>query len=654
MDRSWAKQGPVLTFVSGPWAVHALGCHLSFRFRDKLNEGMRFKSKLLLSLAALSIAGLSVFLWVSYSVLSKERVDQAFESTSTMAARDRDRLESTMQFLLGQVQLISRQFIHAKREFLPAGPEIFQNSVFSTFEIWSSGEGRFSLLSRLTKKQNSEPDPSVPSWINTLKGEKISWYSDPVNGEIRGSLPVEGGARIVFEVPLRWLQGIEEDGSRTTSLLYLTDSRRIMISGRAEILDFPAQQQVLLELSEGEAQHDRVSRIVLQKKQVVFAALAVSNQYGMGIVSIVPENELLQGWKLLLKRFGYLGGLTLSVAVLLGLLLSRQLSNSIYELTWATSELAKGHFDVPLRTDEKDEVGVLKRSFVGMSKELLRLMKETESKARMEGELKTAQAVQETLFPPTTQKFGDLEVSGFYRSASECGGDFWTVWSAPPFTFVIVADITGHGASAALMTSAARAVVSILEEQDLLTVEQIAARINTAFLATSKGQKMMTAMILKINNDTGEITCLNASHVPFIRLPGLIPVKLTWKNVEFFSEPANPRLGQGPVDEWKSFQMRMNPGDSIVLLTDGLEDLQNPEKNPWGERKVTTQIIKSWKESGITGPHEAPLVGIFAGADDYSKGTEAPDDMTAVLISWKREVREWEIEESPPQEAGSP
>ncbi len=107
------------------------------------------------------------------------------------------------------------------------------------------------------------------------------------------------------------------------------------------------------------------------------------------------------------------------------------------------------------------------KNFNIMAAEVSRLLDQTAEKARMESELQTAKTVQETLFPETRAKIGPLAIAGYYEPASECGGDWWHYCQIGNKIFLWIGDATGHGAPAALITSAAKSASTIIERLNI-------------------------------------------------------------------------------------------------------------------------------------------------------------------------------------------
>jgi sigma-B regulation protein RsbU (phosphoserine phosphatase) len=246
--------------------------------------------------------------------------------------------------------------------------------------------------------------------------------------------------------------------------------------------------------------------------------------------------------------------------------------------------LAKGNFEINVDIQSKDEVGRLSQNFRTMAEKISKLMRENVEKARMEKELETAKIVQDTLFPEKNSILGPVRISGYYEPASECGGDWWYYFQIGKRVFVCIGDATGHGAPAALITSAARSAVSLIETSPAITPGTFLQLLNRAIFEASRGHIQMTFFVACIDSENQKLTYANASHnAPFlikktdqaIRKKDLIPLLL---------DKDGFRLGQELVSRYEEGSVEIHPGDRLFFYTDGLTDIRDPKGEILDER----------------------------------------------------------------------
>ncbi len=350
------------------------------------------------------------------------------------------------------------------------------------------------------------------------------------------------------------------------------------------------------------------------------------------VVSTVPEAKAL-GAVDILKRKSFLFLIILIAATtMLSLLASSAVTHALTELFEATGEVSKGHFDVKVSVNSNDEVGALAQNFNKMAAEVSRLMVQTAEKARMEGELQTARMVQETLFPPPRAEFGSVEISGFYEPASEVGGDWWSYSKIGEHVYLWIGDATGHGAGAALITSAAKSAAGLIENLGFSPARALEA-LNRSIYDVSRGKVMMTFFLGKLNLKTFEMVYSNASHeAPFLFRRKEGPYKK--KDIEFLNEVNNPRLGQSRDSQYVETTVNINPGDLLFIYTDGVPDIRNSKNEAWGEREFVKGLLASLNTSPSS--HEA-LSHFCELFQAYRQGTTLADDLTFFIVKNKED-----------------
>jgi sigma-B regulation protein RsbU (phosphoserine phosphatase) len=360
--------------------------------------------------------------------------------------------------------------------------------------------------------------------------------------------------------------------------------------------------------------------------------LASYNKIGFGnllVTSMVDQKKALSAIKILVTKSLLFAGLLLCITLLFSIIGSQSVTQALRDLLQATQRIAQGDFTSRVFVKSKDEIGSLARSFNLMSQEVGRLMNETAEKARMEGELQTARTVQETLFPPNFQAFDEVQIAGHYEPASECGGDWWYYAKINNKIIFCIGDATGHGAPAALITSAARSAASILENFNL-DANQVMRLLNKAIYDVSKGQVMMTFFLGILNLDNSTFTYCNASHEPPFYLKGDVPNPRK-KDLIPLMEVNNSRLGQDPTTIYDQSQIKMDSDDFILFYTDGIADIRNPQGESLGERDFLKVVVKSL--SARKQPQQFVAL-MNSSLEEFRADTGLIDDVTFFCIKY--------------------
>lgn len=425
--------------------------------------------------------------------------------------------------------------------------------------------------------------------------------------------------RVVFDIG-----NLLEDALEGQVLAILENNKVVMGSFNEEV----HQSEIESLFEQGKKSLPDGTSIFELNGQRELVSLASTSFDGFRMIGMISESLAMSALKALFRRSVVFIFLSIIATVCFSLLLSLGLTRNIKNLTSAAERLGGGDFSNIPTSNSRDEVGVLSRAFQRMILEIQRLLRDTVDKARMEAELKTARLVQESLFPEKPDaSFKNLNLSGLYATSSECGGDWWYYYNRGDEVIVVVADATGHGTPAALVTSAARSVFSYMERADL-TLPEIATHWNEAVAVCSKQRVFMTAIICRVNMITGIGSYINAGHEP--------PIMLTKAgdkySGEFLVGVQNATLGERTGQPWSVGQFELRQGSRLVLFTDGLTAFISPEGKSFGEKRLLKTIEK------LSGEHKGLrhyVDAVYKFFDDFGGNQTLPDDVTIAVIERK-------------------
>lgn len=346
--------------------------------------------------------------------------------------------------------------------------------------------------------------------------------------------------------------------------------------------------------------------------------------------TFISEARVLENLQTLVIKSFFFFIFICSVVVLISYYSSHYLTQRLNRLTKSAKRISAGHFDEKLEVSGNDEISTLTSGFNHMTTEIVRLLNETANKARMESELKTAQIVQSTLLPKDEYESEFIQIKGCYTSASECGGDWWHYFESQDKVWIWIADATGHGAPAALLTSAAKSAVSVIERLNLPLQESF-EYLNFAICSVSKENMMMTSFLGVIDKKTKVMTYINASHEPSIFIKK--NETISKDDLIFLNETSNPRLGQMKEAQFSSAQIQLEKGDRVVFYTDGVMDVKNSDSSKsYGERNFMKDIVKSYNSSSNLNEF---YVNYKNSLDSFRSNSELVDDVTYCFFEIK-------------------
>lgn len=600
-------------------------------------QGLSLKYKILLALILLPLLMLAAFLLLALKIVREDKVAYVFESSSAVARSLAAQTTTELAGALLSAKPVMQEFISSQKFgvvaegfFATEGPTEWILAYRRSAKNPSQYEG--------VGSQEREPGQALRE-IQMIPD--FSRFLGLVLRQGRGVIAPFGDDRVLLA------EKVGEPGTvGETLFVILTRVPNLLEEFRtpgAVQSYLVAEQGGVLFGASGESGGDFSSRVDTGYLSRVFAARFTSGaetlrapggkewltafartDFGsLAVVSMIPQSEALKALGVLIQSSAIFLVILLSITVILGLFASARLTWALTDLSQATRRVAEGNFDVQVQVTSRDEIGSLAGSFNAMAAEVSRLMMETAQKARMESELKTAQTVQETLFPPPRAELGGLRIAGHYEPASECGGDWWHYCLVDGKVYVWIGDATGHGAPAALITSAAKSAATIIEQLKVTPSEAL-TYLNRAISEVSKGRIMMTFFLGCYDPLTRVFVYANASHeAPFlIRKTDKPPKK---KDLEPLNEVTDPRLGQAVDTVYRETSIQLAPGDRILLYTDGIPDVRSPGGEAWGEREFIKAIVATQESYPSVDVAVDDMVQRFS---EFRQGSTLVDDVT--------------------------
>lgn len=574
---------------------------------------------------------LALFLFLALGVFENDKVAYIYESSASVSKTLSSQVSTELNSTLTAAKPMMQEFL-LNNQFATTSKSLFESDgAIQWIAAYKYNSGKAEKLDFLVRAAAEGQGPEVLGDVTQLLAEaqsqqrivRVPFKDDRMLFVEKVSTP-EGDRYFIF---LAKLAGVAENfRSPSSSEVFLLNRNGFILLGAQGTEATYLSQKLDVDVTERLKDQKFASgteELKSAKGEPWLASIAKVNFSDLFVVSLVPKKEALRAAQVLLRKSIVFFLFLLSVTTIVSLVSSGTLTRPLTELFEATKKVADGNFAIRVVAKSRDEIGSLATSFNAMAIEVSRLMAETAEKARMEGELKTAQTVQETLFPQAVSVLDGFRIAGHYEPASECGGDWWHYCQVGRKIFLWIGDATGHGAPAALITSAAKSAATIIETLKV-TPDQAMALLNRAIFDVSKGRIMMTFFLGCYDLDTRDFSYANASHEsPFlikyqagtIKKRDLIPL----------NEVNSPRLGQDRDTVYQQTTVRLEPGDRIFFYTDGLPDIQNQEKVGWGEREFVKGIIASNQGFPDVDKSVAQLILNFS---EYRQGAPLIDDIT--------------------------
>jgi serine phosphatase RsbU (regulator of sigma subunit) len=216
-----------------------------------------------------------------------------------------------------------------------------------------------------------------------------------------------------------------------------------------------------------------------------------------------------------------------------------------------------------------------------LKSELEKSYEKIREKELLERELQVASQVQTGFLPKAEVQIEGFDVATFFRSAREVGGDYFDVILLKKGVAIVIADVSGKGVPAALVTANLHATLHALAEE--CPPGKLVSRINNSIFKDTSPDFFVTFFYGVLNNSTGEFKYVNAGHNPplVVRQDGMVE-ELT---------QGGTILGILPDSVFQTGSTVLNPQEFLLLYTDGLTEAGLPEIEPWGEENLKRYLV---------------------------------------------------------------
>ncbi len=236
-------------------------------------------------------------------------------------------------------------------------------------------------------------------------------------------------------------------------------------------------------------------------------------------------------------------------------------------------------------------------------------------------EFRAAREIQERLFPKVAPSLAGYEIAGRSRAASAAGGDYFDYIPLQGERWgVAVGDVTGHGIGPALLMAETRAYLRA-QAQSHHRVESILTAANRVLAEDIGQERFITMLLVALDPAKKEMTYVNAGHPPafVFDAEGGVRLRLGRSGVPLGIRP------EVPFAAMKS--EALVSGDTILLLTDGIEEAMAADDSMFGEERIL-EVVREH----LGGTAQELVDALFAAVLAFAGDAVQMDDATAVVI----------------------
>lgn len=249
------------------------------------------------------------------------------------------------------------------------------------------------------------------------------------------------------------------------------------------------------------------------------------------------------------------------------------------------------------------------------------LVREQEAEAatrqRFEQELEVARLIQQHFLPKELPDLPGWQIAAFYRPAREVGGDFYDVIPLPDGRIgFVIGDVTDKGVPAALVMSATRSVLRA-SAQRLIEPGEVLERVNEHLCPDMPEKMFVTCLYGVLDIESGLFRFANAGHdLPYVQTADGV-VELRARGMP---------LGLMPGMSYEEKEATLQPGDSVLLHSDGVLEAHDPEREMFGSPRLKETMARAPGGREMM-DHVLSDLAAFTGPD-----AEQEDDITMVTL----------------------
>ena len=249
-----------------------------------------------------------------------------------------------------------------------------------------------------------------------------------------------------------------------------------------------------------------------------------------------------------------------------------------------------------------------------------RLVERERERQRLEQELSIARTIQQALLPHGLNDYPHLAVAGVHHPCHEVGGDYFDVVPvSDDRTAVLIADVSGKGLGAALVTTMLQGALSGLSMG--ANPVKVFNHFNR-FLCTHAEVGRYVTMFIGIIGSDGVLEYIKAGH----------PSPLLLRNggvSELYTEGSFP-VGLIPEAEFTLTRLQLEPDDTLVLFSDGITEAEDLDQALFEVSGLSNALAG---KGGV--PVDVLQESVLESVRTFTRGAHQSDDMTLLVVRYR-------------------
>jgi sigma-B regulation protein RsbU (phosphoserine phosphatase) len=254
----------------------------------------------------------------------------------------------------------------------------------------------------------------------------------------------------------------------------------------------------------------------------------------------------------------------------------------------------------------------------------LLVLLEVADRLSLKRDLEVAREIQQAMLPDGMWSGSGVEAFGLTKPANTVGGDFYDILPQPDGrVLVVLGDVSGKASPAALLMALCLAMLRTLVDLGL-SIEVLVARLNAQICRQTPASRFITIFVASYDPGTGALAFVNAGQTPPLlrRQDGTVERLMT----------GGIALGMFEASTYEVGHLTLEPGDAIVMYSDGITEAEDPTGQPFDEAGLERTLALY---PGTFPEATAASVGhaVFDAVERHRRDSRLADDLTVLVLS---------------------
>jgi sigma-B regulation protein RsbU (phosphoserine phosphatase) len=349
-------------------------------------------------------------------------------------------------------------------------------------------------------------------------------------------------------------------------------------------------------------------------------------QFGLA----VPEVQIYAGARHAFFSALGMGSLALLILTILTFAITRRIMNPLGVLTERAEQVSRGALDFALpAVRQGDEIGRLTHAFDRMRRELAghiaELTRVAREQQRLSSELEIAYQIQTALLPGAHYLDAlcrNFELHAVLQPARTVGGDLYSYFMMHDQRFyIMVGDVSDKGIPAALFMARAITLAKALAPR-AHSPQHLLQLLNQELCRNNDGCMFVSLLCGLLDTVTGNLVMASAGHEP----PVLWGANDAPRLLELETGPA---LGLDEEATYPTYRVRLRPGETLLMYTDGITEATDGALNMYGQERMLACLARHAEN----GDDDAARY-LVADVESFAAGHGQADDITVLALRW--------------------